>query len=1402
MYRIVKKGKKMFVLSKGEHPPATHVIHIADTHVRTGDRIASRAEEYRHVFGNLLNELQGMACVKNGTALMVIAGDVFHHKGRLETEGAIVIHEWLNRLLDMMPVLVICGNHDFRQEDPAYADMIQMLVAPYERSSHRYPIRYLCETGHYIWENIGFGLTTIKDTLRAYNTFGIIEELPDFPSPSAECFGDVCCRIALFHGSISQSAMPNGNQVSEYSHGYPLEWFKGYDIAMLGDNHTQQLNSGLDGTLAWGYPGSLIQQDGGEPLFGHGYILWDIASRSGSLHHVYNAYGTVNVVLSKDGKIMARPRPRDTITIQRALKLKGFPKSPQIRVIGAMGDEVIVGNNLKQLGVNPSRIYLTRFVGGGSKDLSSPEAIDDNKDVEKSITQLSDLNSPEKWKTFVKDNAPDTDDEVIGWLFNPDGMLIKDTNIPGTLSEKVSTRNRAIQQHIDTYKEKLNGVHYNRHIIVLKHMEWEYLMCYGPGNWFDFTHMDGRVALLNGKNASGKSSFIDVLCLAIFGDATAMRSDINGSKMSVKVIHDKKPTSSKHDSAYVKLLFSANDETYEIKRSFTVKQKDEILQSKVNKIATIHRVVDDALVMVAEGTTMVNEWMATRFGSLPEVLMSTILCQTDGSNFFVQKEEDQIRIIEKALHMETIQAYENILHEAGKGYRYILNELTTYMQGISDGASPVSEKDIEDAKQQLISMKQQLTGMETGLNELRTIGNEMLVQIKGAVDDYGYGLEEAEQGLATFQKEVDAYKDITPDVLSTARSIKERLDIQSKLLGVPRASCDREEAAMVLPLINKALGGHIRKKPEDEPSITETYIEEKAHEYNSWLNTINYMEIDLDNIDERVSHLTKEQSLLYKEMEDLQKQKTSAPRPKKGHPKWKAEWEKWCAFVSNVSEMTIDELEERTMAIEEYIKKIDEARNEMRMVMDRIKAIAEEKDGYKGMEFNEHCSACQKNPLRKRIETISKELKDLETKRKKLQKKLVGMESTEADYVAELQEIRMARPDRIIYEAKADMMNKENEEWEASIKAWGMEEQHEQQHKRIQEDLRMIFDELNALQKIRIENEMWIRENQMINSEKELLAEWKEWNRINDALLKDKELYENGIRWHDHMSEVEENKELLERIAGYEEVVSERDEWHNIVLSIKWSENWKNIGSMEDACMGLKRDIASLEQKTNADAARFALVSSCSKAIAQMQKRLAMLQNLVQVFVGAKGTSMGFKAWVYNNGIVGLIQDEVNRFIAPLDGFRLVIRYHNGGMLYSIDDRGNCPTLDHASGYQRFLVGLAMRIALARIGAIGQNVRHLFIDEGFVACDSNNILKVGEILQSMMEIGGYRSVLIMSHLDAIREVAQMRIDIQRSEDDVFSRITWGAQYPAFGKNKRAEMGTPVPARRGRLKKIS
>ena len=62
-----------------------------------------------------------------------------------------------------------------------------------------------------------------------------------------------------------------------------IDIFKGYDFAMLGDIHKiqtmQEYNKGKVTKPIVRYCGSLVQQNHGETLKGHGVSVWDVPKR-------------------------------------------------------------------------------------------------------------------------------------------------------------------------------------------------------------------------------------------------------------------------------------------------------------------------------------------------------------------------------------------------------------------------------------------------------------------------------------------------------------------------------------------------------------------------------------------------------------------------------------------------------------------------------------------------------------------------------------------------------------------------------------------------------------------------------------------------------------------------------------------------------------------------------------------------------------------------------------------------------------------------------------------------------------------------------------------------------------------------------------------------------------------
>jgi len=164
-------------------------------------------------------------------------------------------------------------------------------------------IHYCDKTSSFDIGNIHFGLVSIRDMLDNLNSSGLVKDLPPFPKANDDMF-----NVALSHATVQNCLLHN---YSKTTSGIPVEWFKDYDVTLLGDIHLQFVKYNKKHNLYYGYPGSLVQQDFGESLYNHGFLVWNIDSDNKFVnvdkHHVYNKIGKSNVkVIDNDIYINAQ----------------------------------------------------------------------------------------------------------------------------------------------------------------------------------------------------------------------------------------------------------------------------------------------------------------------------------------------------------------------------------------------------------------------------------------------------------------------------------------------------------------------------------------------------------------------------------------------------------------------------------------------------------------------------------------------------------------------------------------------------------------------------------------------------------------------------------------------------------------------------------------------------------------------------------------------------------------------------------------------------------------------------------------------------------------------------------------------------------------------------------------
>ncbi len=243
------------------------VAHLADIHIRT----LRMHDEYKDVFKTLLKDLRELlADYSREEIRIVIAGDLVHQKIVISNEMLILGTWFLRKLEEIAPVILIAGNHDLLENNANRMDSISPMVQFLGDKE----INYFKESKCYLDGNI------------VWCVYSIFEEnaRPDIESARAE-FGDDKTYIGLFHAPIINAKTDIGYEID---HGAELDIFEGCDIAMLGDIHKRQVFNHKGILVA--YPSSLIQQNFGENVTKHGFLLWDVETKTYTEHDVNNKY--------------------------------------------------------------------------------------------------------------------------------------------------------------------------------------------------------------------------------------------------------------------------------------------------------------------------------------------------------------------------------------------------------------------------------------------------------------------------------------------------------------------------------------------------------------------------------------------------------------------------------------------------------------------------------------------------------------------------------------------------------------------------------------------------------------------------------------------------------------------------------------------------------------------------------------------------------------------------------------------------------------------------------------------------------------------------------------------------------------------------------------------------------
>lgn len=260
------------------------IIHIADLHIRN----VIRHEEYAEQLTKIVDKCAEIAePYEKNEVRIVIAGDIVHQKNTISNELFILTSAFIRKLEEIAKVIIISGNHDLVEQNKSRKDTLTALFDTAEFSNAFFLDESLgYQSGLVEDDNVTWALYSIHD---GYNRPDIEEAKIDNPKNTI---------IGLFHGTVVGTSLYNGT-VSEV--GVPNSLFSGCDIVMAGHIHKRQEMQYKDTSIV--YAGSPIQQDEGETVTQHGFVVWDLENKTHEYVDIDSEYGIYKIKINSESDI-------------------------------------------------------------------------------------------------------------------------------------------------------------------------------------------------------------------------------------------------------------------------------------------------------------------------------------------------------------------------------------------------------------------------------------------------------------------------------------------------------------------------------------------------------------------------------------------------------------------------------------------------------------------------------------------------------------------------------------------------------------------------------------------------------------------------------------------------------------------------------------------------------------------------------------------------------------------------------------------------------------------------------------------------------------------------------------------------------------------------------------------
>ena len=1422
--------------------PLNHIFHLSDLHIRNGDNTYSRYEEYREVFKktiiSITNNITDLKLLFEDF-IIVITGDIFHNKNVIGNYGLFIYREFIQSLSKIGRLYIISGNHDYDQSDINKPSLVYS-------STFDIPNVFVLNTStSFAIDNIGFSFVSIDKTLDIYRNSGRIQDLPPFPLITEK----VKYKIALFHGSFASAKLYNGSSIEETFNPYPLEWVQGFDYVLLGDIHKRQVFNYKKKTIC-GYSGSLVQQNFGEDIIEHGYLLWNIEDKKIDEINVYNDIGYINIIEDVSHNIFIRTNGKYTEELETYIKnnINYFPKILEIKSFSNINYESLC-NILNKFNISFQIVSKLNNSNNQSNHNTITPRLHNSNQEDNGDKELLDTNYLLDY--FKKLLSDDKYKILLNIIKDKETLLFDIHKYPEDLHCECIKRNKDLEPIINSCNDATDSLTFKKSFLI-KYLEWGGLLCYENKNWINFKDLDAKTFMIKGSNGTGKSAIYDILQLAIW--ATNNKFDTYSSGF---INHNK-------DKGYTIVDIEIDNITYRIKRDFCKKKNTFKITNKTSVLSMFTNISD---LVILKKDSACNSEVKTLFGDINTFLSTSMITQNVDNDILALNYKDTLETIDKSHNIQFIYHLYNLFKTAinkYKDFRKVIQSKKEVYEKLlfnckNDDINDLVISRLEEELSILNNEKRILmktydainidinnplhlcivdTDYKSLIDDIVTnnpniiVPNDIYINYKEELNYYKYSIND----IHNIQKLVRLYTRELEEEFNKLPCINKPCDISylcgeekelSNYINIDNKDNDygnddnqREELLKNKKMLSELISNKPSKitmqypsknidkitsiilkiyesndvfnefiSTNTKPSIIDQNILKKLRDHINNPITIEYYKNtiyskdailnDINNIKDTLSSLEKDFNKLFSKQQQLKI--VNIPCDSLTYKEFKTA----VSIVKELKYFNIEIINEQLtcdeIILNEYYKRLEEI-NELDIEIDSYNKeliLLSTNDEYK---YNPECCICCNRPWVSRIKELGIIINTLNINRK-------SVNYSENDFM--IVKERFEENKRTM--AKYNLLN----EWYNYYKS-------KEIYDRVSNDLNIIIKSKNDL------NEELVSKNIELKSIIDYIEYFINYSFMLFEEINNIQLSDIYNAWENNYNDTKMQIEDLERSIHYNDVIKPRvskyielkknyDDWvkydrdkriidayhyNRLKKVIEINDLYNEYQSSEKMKPQIKQKIELkdlIASKTgyiknlNDKIVKYATINTYNNENKTNYNSLLGIDKELESIIDVLDTILinfqSFRKDLYDNLILTKLVDKTNKIIKTLchsntkpfklnynvdisnDTVHINWLIHNDNI--SNGSNGSNGSNDkqyisvlQASGFQRFVISLALRMSLY-FNNYDALCNQLFIDEGFINFDKNNLSVVPLFLKSLLHY--FNTIVILSHIDIIQD---------------------------------------------------